>query len=78
MSLVELYDALKEANVSDQKAIAAVESLEVSLDEPWLRSMEERMAKLEGRVNLLVWMVGFNLALNCLVLAIVLRLAFGS
>ncbi len=86
MSLVAVYDALKEAKISDHKATAAIEALEASRDEQRLRNIEERIGNLQtemvetrGRVTLLAWMVGVSIALALANLtmtgAILLRLA---
>ena len=97
MSLVDVYDALKEAKVSDQKAAAAVKAIETVREEARLRRIEEsiaelradmnaqitelraemekrfgevradmdkRFAEMQGRVNLLTWMIASNIALT--------------
>ena len=51
MSLVAVYDALKEAKVSDHKATAAIEALEANRDEQRLRNIEERLRNVEERVG---------------------------
>ena len=51
MSLVALYDALKEAKVSDQKAAAAVEAVEARHDEQRLRRIEERIGELQNDIT---------------------------
>ncbi len=58
MSLVAVYDALRAANVDQTKATEAVKAIETSLDEPWKRRMEDRIAKVEADIVLLKWMVG--------------------
>ncbi len=51
----KLYDALRAANVPDDKArAAAVEAA----------SFDNRLSKVEADLNLLKWMVGFNLAMT--------------
>lgn len=50
-----LYRALVSAGVADEQARKAAEEV---------ASYENRLAGLEGKVNLLSWMVGFNLALT--------------
>ncbi len=50
MSLVDVYDALKEAKVSDQKAAAAVKAIEAVREEARLRRIEERIG--EVRVDM--------------------------
>ncbi len=74
MNLVELYDALKEANVSQQTATAAVKAVETSLDEPWKRRIERHIAEIRGRLSLLTLMCGVILTL--MVMAFV-RIMFG-
>ncbi len=104
MSLVAVYDALKEAKVSDHKATAAIEALETNRDEQRLRRIEEQirntedrvvelradmdrqfgevraeLVNMQGRINLLAWMVGVSITLSILTLtmvgAILLKLA---
>lgn len=60
----EVYDAFKEAGVSEEKAAKAAEALSELREESRLRVIEERLARLEGDNKLLRWMVGFNLALT--------------
>ena len=50
--VVELYDALKEAGVSEEKAraAAAVQALAESHDESWRRNVDSRFATIEGRL----------------------------
>jgi hypothetical protein len=65
LMLGKLYDALRAANVPDDKAMAAaVEGA----------SYDNRLNKLEAGLVLLQWMVGFNLILT---IAIVGRLFLG-
>jgi hypothetical protein len=51
----EVYDALRAVNVPEEKARAAAQALSTA-------SMD--LVKLEGKVTLLQWMVGFNLAMT--------------
>ena len=60
----EVYDAFRAAGVPDEKAAAAAEAIEASRDEGWCRHLEQELLRVEGRVMLLTWMVGFNLALT--------------
>jgi hypothetical protein len=53
--IFEVYDALKEAGASEDKAKKAAEALAAS---------ENRFNKVESDLNLLKWMVGFNLAIS--------------
>ena len=80
----EVYDALKEAGASEEKARKAAEALAGYenrftqldraldvLDRKWeqrFARVDERFAKVEGEVVLLRWMIGFNLALTVAIL----------
>jgi hypothetical protein len=55
LMMEKLYDALRAANVPDDKARAA--AVEAATD-------DARLAKVESRIDLLTWMVGFNLAMT--------------
>jgi hypothetical protein len=55
----KLYAALRAANVPDEKAQAAAEEV---------AGFENRLASVEARLNLLTWMVGFNLAMTTAIL----------
>lgn len=62
--LEKLYDALRAANVPDDKARdAAIEGAEY----------ENRAAKIESDLTLLKWMTGSHIAITLIVLAFVLR-----
>jgi hypothetical protein len=60
----KLYKALKAANVSEDQAEAVAEEA---------AGYENRLAKIEGELRLLQWMVGLNAALTILALGLVLR-----
>ncbi|MFN3076067.1 MAG: integrase [Alphaproteobacteria bacterium] len=60
--IAEIYDALKEAGASDDKAKAAARAI---------AEHEGRFSKTEADLLVLKWMAGFNLAL---VVAIVAKL----
>lgn len=62
----ELYDALRSAGAEDEKARRA--ATEVA-------GFENRLSTFDGRVSVLTWMVGFNLALT---LALVSKAFLGS
>ena len=64
--LKEVYDAFKEAGVSEEKASQAAAAL-TQYEERFQR-LEQRMIHLEGRMSLLQWMVGTNIALTIAVL----------
>ena len=55
----EVYDALKEAGASEEKARKAAEAV-VSCD--------NRFARIEGDLAVVKWMIGFNLAMTVAVL----------
>ncbi len=57
--IFEVYDALKEAGASEEKARKAAEAL---------AAYESRFSLLHTDLTLLKWMVGFNLALSAGVL----------
>lgn len=53
--IFEVYDALKEAGATEDKAKKAAEAL---------AAYENRFNKVENDLNPLKWMVGFNLAIS--------------
>lgn len=53
--IFEVYDALKEAGATEDKARKAAEAL---------AAYENRFSRIEADLNLLKWMLGFNLALS--------------
>jgi hypothetical protein len=62
--ITELYDALKEAGASDATARKAAETMAAD---------ENRFAKIDADLNLVKWMVGFNLAVTSTLLALALK-----
>ena len=64
----ELYDALREAGASEEKADAAARAISENQDESRLRDMERDVAETKGDIKLLKWMIGFNVALTTAVL----------
>ncbi len=64
----QVYDAFRAAGVPEESAAAAAEAIEATREEGRLREVEQDLIKLDGRVGLLVWMVGFNLAITAAVL----------
>ena len=66
LMMASLYDALKSANVDDEKARRAAE--EVANYDNTVNSLDRKMTVLDGRVTMLQWMIGFNLALTTAVL----------
>jgi len=66
LQLGALRDALTEAGASPEKASKAAE--EVAAYENRLGSIENKLTALTGRVDLLSWMAGFNLAISVAIL----------
>jgi hypothetical protein len=63
----QLYDALRGAQgVSEDAARQAAEEV---------ANYDNRIARVEGDLTVLKWMVGTNLALTLIILSLVLRLA---
>jgi hypothetical protein len=60
----DLYDALREAGVSEDKARAAASSV---------AAYDARLAEITGELKLTRWMVTFNLGLTVAVLMLMLR-----
>ena len=61
-----LYDALKSAGVEDDKARKAAE--EVAGFDSQIGRIDNKVTALDGRVNLLQWMIGTNLAMTVAIL----------
>ena len=59
MIIEEIYDALIEAGASEEKARAAARAM---------TNYETRISKIESRLTLLEWMIGFNLAMTIAIL----------
>ena len=59
MIIEEIYDALPEAGASEEKARAAARAM---------TNYETRISKIESRLTLLEWMIGFNLAMTIAIL----------
>ena len=59
MIIEEIYDALLEAGASEEKARAAARAM---------TNFETRISKIESRLTLLEWMIGFNLAMTIAIL----------
>ncbi len=57
--IFEVYDALKDAGATEEKAKKAAESL---------ANYESRFNKVESELTLLKWMVGFNIGLSVAIL----------
>lgn len=62
----EVYDALKEAGASEEKARKAAEA--IAGYENRFAKIDERFAIMDGRLLLLQWMLGFNLAMTLAIL----------
>ena len=65
--IAELYDALRDAGGSDEKARKAAQS--VAAYESRFSELNQSIIGLPGDINLLRWMVGFNMALTLAVFA---------
>jgi len=70
--LAEVYDAFLEAGATQVKARAAAEA--VAGYENRFSTLEQRMTKLEGKVDLLTWMIGAVFAMNVAILVRLLTL----
>jgi hypothetical protein len=66
LMLSKLYSALLEAGASEDAARAAAE--EAAAYEQRFAALDTRMERFEGRLSLVQWMVGFNLALSVAIL----------
>lgn len=70
--ITEVYEALKEAGVSETKAIKAAEAIQQLNKDDHLHFVQEQMLKYqlqtEGEFKLLKWMIGFNLAFTMAIL----------
>lgn len=62
----EVYDAFKEAGTSEEKARKAAEA--IAGYENRFAKIDERFAIMDGRLVLLQWMLGFNLAMTIAIL----------
>jgi hypothetical protein len=59
LMLSSMYDALREGGTSDEKARMAAEEV---------ASYDNRLSTLDGKMTLLQWMIGVNVALTTAVL----------
>jgi hypothetical protein len=59
MIIEEIYDAFIDAGASEEKARMAARAM---------TNYETRISKIESDLNLLKWMVGFNLAMTVAIL----------
>ena len=75
--ITEVYDALKEAGATEEKARRAAETLAgyenrfTAIDrrlDGMKSDFDQRFEQITGKVNLLSWMVGFNLAASLTIL----------
>jgi hypothetical protein len=57
--IAEMYDALRDAGASDEKARAAATAV---------AEHDTRLVKIEGDLNLVKWMIGFNVAMSVAIL----------
>lgn len=69
--IAELYDALKAAGAPEDHARKAAEVVAGYKNQ--FAGLRERMTALEGKMTLVQWMCGFNIALSVGILMLVLR-----
>ena len=62
MSLARVYNAFIKAGVDETTATEAVEAIEESLDEPWKRSVDARLTRIEIQMKM-----GFGIILALLI-----------
>ena len=60
--IAEVYDALIEAGASQEKARKAAEA--IAGYETRFAEIERRLERVEGKITLLTWMVGFSIPLS--------------
>ena len=79
--VVELYDALKEAGVSEEKArAAAAAAVQVPAEnwrcgvDSWLATIEGRLAAIEGQLVFLRWAMTIYATFTTAMLAVILGL----
>lgn len=70
----EVYEALREAGATEEKAAAAAEAIEYARDEPRLRAIERDVADVKADVGVIKWMLGFVLALGVANLWLLIRI----
>lgn len=61
--IAEVYDALREAGVSEERARAAATAVAGIKDEPWRRKMEVELENVRGTQRLHSWILGTNTAM---------------
>lgn len=70
--ITEVYEALKEAGVSEEKAIKASEAIQQLNKDDHLHFVQEQLLKQQlenqSEFKLLRWMIGFNLAFTMAIL----------
>ncbi len=69
--IAEVYDALLAAGSPEDKARKAAEAI-ASYENRFV-AIEQRFTKVEGDLNLLKWMVGFDLAATVGIIFLLLR-----
>ena len=69
--IAEVYDALLAAGSPEDKARKAAEA--IASYENRFAAIEQRFTKVEGDLNLLKWMVGFDLAATVGIIFLLLR-----
>ena len=68
MMNAELYDALLDAGAVEEKARAASQAVGDLSQLATKADIDKRLNKVEADINLLRWMIGFNLALTAAIL----------
>ena len=61
--IAEVYDALREAGVSDDKARSAAIAVTGLRDEPWRRAVKVRLERIDGTLRLHAWILATNTAM---------------
>jgi hypothetical protein len=69
--IAEVYDALLAAGSPEEKARKAAEAI-ASYENRFV-AVEQRLTKIDGDLNLLKWMVGFDLAATVGIVFLLLR-----
>ncbi len=79
---IELYEALKEAGVSDEKARTAAEAIEDIQDNKRFRQIESELyglksdvAELKSELKIVKWMSAFILAANMAIFWMLIKIA---
>lgn len=60
----EVFEALKDAGASEEKAAAAAQAIEGVRESERFRRLEAEVAEIKGEAKLIKRMIGFNLAIS--------------